>query len=191
MENIKEFFNEKAENWNKNEKATKEELRECLSIIPINKGDKVLDLACGTGIISELLFERTKCTVRAIDLSDKMIEIAKKTHDVNNIKFECINFYDYIGDEFDAIVCFNAFPHFLDVEKFVEKAQKLIKKDGILVIMHNMGRESLDKHHDAFAKNVSRHLKSPKEEYVAFSNSFYLEDSLDSKDKYYMILRKK
>ncbi|MTT33185.1 methyltransferase domain-containing protein [Terrilactibacillus sp. BCM23-1] len=48
-----------------------------LTKFPISKGEKVLDVGCGTGETSAYLFEKTKCDLTAIDLHPKMIEQAK------------------------------------------------------------------------------------------------------------------
>ena len=190
MNKVKEFFDERADNWNDYQTETLNDLKALLALVPLKKGMRVLDLACGTGIISELLQSITESKVTAIDISDSMIKNAIKGHAGADIDFKVANFYEYDDSPFDAIVCFNAYPHFLDVDGFVNKAYSLLKKDGYLVILHSMGRVCLDKHHAAFAANVSRHLKTPKDEYVSYKDKFILEKEIDTDSKYLMLLKK-
>ena len=189
MNKVKAFFDERADNWNDYQTETLNDLKSLLALVPLKKGMRVLDLACGTGIISELLQSITESKVTAIDISDNMIKNAVTDHAGADIDFKVANFYEYKDEPFDAIVCFNAYPHFLDVEGFVNKAHSLLKKDGYLIILHSMGRVCLDKHHTAFAANVSRHLKSPKDEYVSYKDKFMLEKETDTDDKYLMLLK--
>ena len=190
MDAVKEFFNERADKWNDYQTETINDLKGLLALIPLKKGMRVLDLACGTGIISELLQSITESKVTAIDISDNMIKNAMKNHNSVDIDFKVANFYEYEDEPFDAIVCFNAYPHFLDVDGFVNKAHSLLKKEGYLVILHSIGRVCLDNHHAAFAANVSRHLKSPKDEYVSYKDKFIMEKEIDTDSKYLMILKK-
>ena len=141
-----EFFNKAAINWNDMKRS--ERLLERLEEIPIKKGDRVLDIGCGTGVISNWLYERSQRQVHAIDVSPNMIDIAINTHHVNDIKFECIDFYEMNESGYDLLVCFDAYPHFLDTRTFAKKANELLNKGGYLVILHDIGRKELDKHHE-------------------------------------------
>ena len=56
---MQEFFDTQSSSWDEKEKATASSLRLLLKDIPIQNGDKVLDLACGTGILTPFLYEKT------------------------------------------------------------------------------------------------------------------------------------
>lgn len=186
---VRAFFDERAEGWNDLEPKTYEELLSFLkSYLPLQKGMKVLDVACGTGVVSEQLFELTGETVEAIDLSPNMISVAKRTHSKEQINFSCIDFMEMTG-KFDFVLCFNAYPHFPDQNAFAKKASDLVKEGGYLAILHNMSRAELDTHHQAIASHVSRHLHSAKEEASCFVD--FEEVNLIDNDEMYLILLKK
>lgn len=190
MDNIvRAFFDERAEGWNDLEPKTYEELLAFLKkYLPLKQGMKVLDVACGTGVVSEQLFELTGEKVEAIDLSPNMIEVAKRTHGEEHISFSCLDFMEMRG-QFDFILCFNAYPHFPDQKAFANKANELLKEGGYLAILHNLSRVKLDTHHQAIASHVSRHLCSAKEE--AFFFVGFDEINLIDNDEMYLILLKK
>src|SRR5579871_3617889 len=83
-----------------------------LSLAKIKPGEKIVDVACGTGLISFQALHATGESgfVFGNDISDKMIELANeisKSNNLNNIKFERMDAEEMkIGDhEFDVALC--------------------------------------------------------------------------------------
>ena len=91
----------------------------------------------------------------------------------------------------DHIICFNAYPHFLDREEFARIAASSIKVGGILCIVHDLGRKQLDAHHDAHAKGVSRHLLPAEEESKVFQKDFEVLEIIDNEDEYKIVLKRR
>jgi len=97
---------------------------------------KILDIGSGGGLLCEPLY-RLGADVTGIDASNKNIEVAKlhaKEMDLN-IKYihsspEKIN----LKNEFDVILCMEVVEHVSNVELFIEKCSRLIKKNGIIFI---------------------------------------------------------
>lgn len=163
---MSEFFDCLSENWDENELSSKDERRKFLSFLDIKEGEKVLDLACGTGVITSLLQEKSKCEVVGLDISPKMIEKAKEKERNNPyIHYYVGDFITYdLNEKFDHIVVFNAYPHFLDREVFKNKVLKLLNKDGKLEIIHNISRKEIENHHKGGANPYSRGLLAPLDE---------------------------
>lgn len=162
---MQEFFDIQSSSWDEKERATASSLRLLLKDIPIQKGDKVLDLACGTGILTPFLYEKTGCDVLGLDLSPKMIEKAKEKYQDNpHLHFESGDFLYFEGEGFDWIVVFNAYPHFLDVDAFVQQAYRVLKPKGHLLVLHNLSRFELMATHAGRAHPYSRDLDSALEE---------------------------
>lgn len=192
MNEIKEFFNKLAPSWNECEKWTQKMIFEFISRnLPLKKGDRVLDIGCGTGIIDEALYEMTETQITAIDISSEMIKIAKETHDNEHIYFCEQDFYGYDGKNFDALVCFNAYPHFTDIKAFVNKAAEVLKTGGICAIIHNLSREALTKCHESKARSVSRAILPAEKEAEFFKDKFVVKNLSDDDEKYLIILEKK
>ena len=187
--NIKDFFNRIAPNWHNSDDVNV--ILELLNEAGLSNGDMVLDLGCGKGIITPYLYNITKRKIVAIDISDKMIEEAKKIS-IDNDKYEFIagDFYDYkFANKFDYIICYNAYPHFLDVENFKIKAFNVLNDGGKLVIMHSLGRCQLEVHHQNIP-TLSRILLEPTKEALLYQDSFRLIKSIDLEDRYLLILEK-
>ena len=97
---------------------------------------KILDIGCGGGLISEPM-KRLGAEVVGIDASNKNIKVAKlHAKEIGlDIKYihsspENIN----LENEFDVILSMEVVEHVSDVNLFIEKCSKLIKKDGIIFI---------------------------------------------------------
>lgn len=163
---MSEFFDDLSENWDQNELSSKEQRREFLSFLDIKEGEKILDLACGTGVITSILQEKSKCNVVGLDISPKMIEKAKEKENRNPyIHYYVGDFLSYdFNEKFDHIVVFNAYPHFLNRDAFKNKVLKILNKNGKLEIIHNISRQEIENHHKGGANQYSRGLLAPLEE---------------------------
>lgn len=177
---IARFFNGLACDWNQKEPHSQNEIFDFINEhAGLKRGMRVLDLGCGTGIISEPIYKITGKKVTAIDVSDKMIAVAKATRDHIATDFFVADFYNFEHEPFDAIVCFNAFPHFSDIAGFVNKAYSLLKEGGTLSILHNMSRDALNKHHEGIPSEISRYLNGARDEALPFNPKFDLDYIVD------------
>ena len=97
---------------------------------------KVLDIGSGGGLLCEPL-NRLGAKVVGIDASSNNIQVAKlHAKEMNlNIKYihsspENIN----LKNEFDVVLSMEVIEHVADINLFIEKCSKLIKKDGIMFV---------------------------------------------------------
>ena len=164
-EEVKKYFDQLAPEWDAQLIRSDEKINLILDNAGLIKGQcegkKVLDVACGTGVLINDYKLRGIKDITAIDISDEMIKIAKeKFPDVNFICADVEN-TDF-ETKFDAIVVYNAFPHFPNGSALIEKLSSLINDGGTLTIAHGMSRKQIDNHHQGSAKNVSNGLISAK-----------------------------
>lgn len=178
----KTFFNERAALWDTHERATRGELEEVLSHALLKRGDHVLDLGCGTGVISGIL-EDFGCLVTGLDLSENMIAIAREKYAGRSIRLLCGDFYEYEGRDFDAVVVFNAYPHFLDRERFAARLFSSLKTGGSFTVLHNFSRKKIDECHSSVME-FSRRLLPAEEEARFFERFFTIEETLDGENIY-------
>ena len=183
-EKVKKFFDEVAVNYVHEDSKLIDDL---LDSLLVTKCHRILDLGCGKGIISEKLAKRNNGEVVALDLSSEMLRYAKEKINDERVKFVNDDFYQYEDMPFDAIICFDAFPHFLDVPGFVEKANQLVKSDGLLAIIHDCGRNELNTHHKQQALGVSRPLQTPEDEVKPFLK-YFKPIELSEDDTFYKLL---
>ncbi len=102
-------------NWNSNLYISKHSYvfkygEDVVKLLNPQKGEKILDLGCGTGYLTNLIYE-SGANVIGIDSSEEMIKQAKQTYPQINFEIkEATNFY--FKNKFDAIFS-NAVLHWI------------------------------------------------------------------------------
>lgn len=189
---MEEFFDSKSASWDEGEVTSTEQRREFLSFLDIKKGEAVLDLACGTGVITPLLEEKSHSKVIGLDLSSKMIEIAKSKFNSNpNLDFKSGDFLKSDLKGFDWIIIYNAYPHFLDRVAFKKKALSALNEGGKLAILHSLSRQELATAHAGQAHPYSRDLENPLNEGNIFLPEMKILLSDEGEHSFRLILQKR
>ncbi|MCX5804133.1 MAG: methyltransferase domain-containing protein [Proteobacteria bacterium] len=100
------------------------------------KGKAVLDIACGTGYGSKILYEGGGSTVLGIDISNKAIDFALSTYKDERLDFTVGDILNirFPDNYFDAIVCFETIEHVKDQERALSELLRVLKPDGLLII---------------------------------------------------------
>lgn len=181
---IEAFFDKAASSWD--EEMIKDDLiiKTILDNARVEKGNTVLDVACGTGVMIPYYLKRGAHPT-GIDLSKKMIEIASdKFKDVEFIWGDVEELNDR---KFDRIIVYNAFPHFIDPEALVKHLATLLNKDGTLTIAHGMSRELINHHHhEGVASSISNGLIKASELAKMMSKYLDVYASIDD-DRMYQV----
>jgi ubiquinone/menaquinone biosynthesis C-methylase UbiE len=106
----------------------------------VKDGDKVLDIGCGTGLLSLKFLRKTDCLIYGIDNSPDMLEIFKgkikelnlseriscKLGDAENLEFK--------NREFDIIASTVTLHHVKDKYPVIKKIYELLKAGGKFVL---------------------------------------------------------
>ena len=124
--------------WAKNEIGPFAVTKKLLDLSKIKNGDSVLDLACGTGLVTKKLISKVgkNGRVYAIDSSESAIKIAKKwTGTRKNLHFvradaEKVQF----KTKFDAITCQYALFFFPNEQKVLKNMKRILKKNGTITL---------------------------------------------------------
>ena len=156
---IKVFFDNISKTWDADIIRSDEIINTILENARVGKGTEVLDVACGTGVLIPDYLKLEVKSVLGVDISDKMLEIAESKFQQPNVKFFCqdAELYDF-NQKVDAIVIYNAFPHFPNPEQLIAHLSSFVKEGGTLTVAHGMSREEIDAHHRGPAKDVSMGL---------------------------------
>jgi len=97
---------------------------------------KILDIGSGGGLLCEPL-NRLGAEVIGIDASNNNVQVAKLHAKEMNLNIKYIHSSPEnikLKNEFDAVLCMEVVEHVADVNLFVEKCSKLIKKNGIMFV---------------------------------------------------------
>lgn len=179
-----EFFDKCAPYWDKNQVRNEDIISSIMTLANVREGIDVLDVACGTGVLFGDYIKRNVHSVTAIDVSPKMVEIARNKYP--QVEVICGDVEDMRFDkQFDLVMVYDAFPHFPNPSKLIEALASLVKEGGRLSVAHSMSREALREHHK-HAQKVSIDLVSAQELAQIFSPYFDV-DVIISTDKTYHV----
>ncbi len=189
---VTEFFDGLAASWDSDMIKIQSKIDEILDAADVRAGKTVLDVACGTGVLIPDYINRKVSKCVAVDISEKMIEIAKnKFGGYKNIEFLCADAENLdFSDEFDCVVIYNAFPHFVDPTLLFRSLSDALKANGRITVAHGMSREALLKHHSGRAEKVSAVLPEA-EEMAEIMKTYFNTDTIISTDKIYIVSGKK
>lgn len=153
-----EFFDRCAPSWDAELIRSDRKINIILDNAGVREGSRVLDVACGTGVLIPDYIRRG-ADVTGIDISPEMIKLAERKYAGTGVRFICgdVETAD-VGQGFDAIVVYNAFPHFPDPERLITHLSRLLAEGGVLTVAHGMSREKIDAHHHGSASKVSMGL---------------------------------
>lgn len=97
------------------------------------KNESILEIGCGVGVWTKIIGGKCK-QITAIDLSEKMIEKAKKRFP--KAKYYCEDFLKFnCKEKFDKIFSIRVIEYAEDKELFVKKCSELLKRNGKLTII--------------------------------------------------------
>lgn len=138
----KDFFDENARVWDEITVHNPEKVQYIAELLGIHSDDRILDIGAGTGIMIPF-YERylVDGSVVAVDYSGKMIEIARSKYPVKDhplISYLVSDVYELKYDaDFDLIVCYSCFPHFVDQPLAIKILARALRKGGRLAVAHS------------------------------------------------------
>ena len=100
----------------------------------IERGSKVLDVGCGTGVLGKLLYDKLECKVTGLEIVEENYHQAKKVldevilGDVETMLFPDNDF------TFDYIIFSDSLEHLLNPDQVLERVAKLLNHNGSLLI---------------------------------------------------------
>jgi ubiquinone/menaquinone biosynthesis C-methylase UbiE len=109
-----------------------------IELVNASKGSSVLDLACGTGVVTKKILEKVGNSgyVVGVDASIAAIKIAKKWNGLkSNLDFLNIDAEKFsFSQKFDIITCQYALFFFPNAQKALKNIRSSLKKTGVLGI---------------------------------------------------------
>lgn len=104
-------------------------------LLPDFKDKRVLDLGCGYGWHCIYAMEHGASSVVGVDISHKMLEVAKEKTHFPQVEYKCcaIEDVEFPEESFDVILSSLAFHYVADYEILVKKIYRILKSGGNLV----------------------------------------------------------
>jgi ubiquinone/menaquinone biosynthesis C-methylase UbiE len=120
--------------WASVNKGPFQSTKKLIELIKINKNNSVLDVACGTGVVTKQIQKRISKSgyVIGIDTSTTAIKIAKKYNEKNkNLDFMNTDAENFtFSKKFDVITCQYALFFFPNAQKALKNMKNSLKKSG-------------------------------------------------------------
>lgn len=157
-----EFFDRCAPTWDAEMIKSDEIIGKILDHAEVQPGQDILDVACGTGVMFPYYLERGVGSVTGVDISPEMARIAEEKYaEEPKVRVLCGDIEEIdLGQKYDVIVVYNAFPHFPNPQRLIAILSSLLKEGGRMTIAHGASREAIDGHHGGAASKVSNGLMS-------------------------------
>jgi len=190
------YFNKIAHKWDRMIYHDPQKLNWFFEKLSLKEGNVVLDVGTGTGILIPYILRRIgkKGKIFAIDISNKMIEIAKKRHLSPNIFFILgdVEEYEFKDILFDNIICYSVFPHFCEQEKTIKKLSLLLKSSGSLSVFHSASRRYINNIHRENGFHFEKNILPPAKDVADMMvNSGLSVPLIYDNDTLYLVIGKK
>ena len=140
-------------------------LEKLIAITSASKVDNVLDIACGSGIVS-CEFAKHVNHVTGIDITQEMINEAKKLQDkfqLKNIDWEIgeVTSLPYQHDHFSIVVSRFGFHHFLNPQLVLMEMIRVCKPNGIVMVVDvSLPDDKIDAYNVMEKNRDSSHVKA-------------------------------
>ena len=120
--------------WASVDKGPFQSTKKLIELVKINKNNVVLDVACGTGVVTKQIQKKVGNLgyVVGVDTSTTAIKIAKKWNEKNkNLDFVNIDAENFsFSKKFDIITCQYALFFFPNAQKALKNMKNSLKKSG-------------------------------------------------------------
>lgn len=114
------------------------------NLLPINSGERVIDIGCGAGRHSWYVCSKDHCTVYGMDMDQESLQKARWVltvmHNEDRMK---AHWHLLMGDTqtlpfpdrmFDKIICSEVLEHVIDDEKGVRELVRVLKDGGLMAV---------------------------------------------------------
>ena len=189
QQDVIRFFDRCAPSWDAALVRNETVISAILDNAGICAGVDVLDVACGTGVLFPDYLVRGVASLTAIDISPEMAKLAQQKFPQVKVLCGDAEQTDF-GRCFDAVMIYNAFPHFPEPARLIERLAKWVKPGGRLSVAHGMSREKLVQHHAGSASRVSIDLLEANALAKLFA-PWFVVDVMISDDRMYQVCGRK
>ena len=192
--NQRDFFDNMAKEWDNIIEVNEKKINTLLSKLDIKENERVLDVGTGTGVLIPFIKKLNKNGyIRGVDLSNGMIEVARKKYKhIPNLDFEIIDVEnEVIKEKYNKIILYSMFPHLENKTKTIKTlVKKNLSENGKLMIAHSNSREFLNNMHKEKDEAVSEARLIPIDNQVKLFEDIGLNvvEAFENDQMYYLVL---
>lgn len=183
---MKEYFDSLASNWDDHHHNHDiKKLERIADIMDIKPGQKVIDIACGTGIMFPFILDKNPSELVGIDLSEQMLKMANEKFNDSRLRTVAVDILNFDETGFDRAILYNAYPHLEDKEGLSKKLYYLLAPGGRFVVAHSAGKDKINAVHERNGAHLySSPLMSVEQELKHFNLLFKIDVNIDT-DNFY------
>jgi ubiquinone/menaquinone biosynthesis C-methylase UbiE len=159
----------------------------------IAPGMDILDVGTGTGVIIPCLLKAMNDTgsIKAIDISQGMLKVARAKGFPHCVKFHLSDIEDYECPDrsYDRVICNAVFPHFFNKDAALRRIKKLLRPGGFIVISHPTGREAVNRVHRGAGAVVTEDMVPDADEmWSMLKKAGYVDISVTDEPEFYLAI---
>ena len=147
-----------------------------LDELSIGADEHILDIGCGTGILTGLLLPRLseRGRVCAVDFSGAMLERAREKMPDRRVAWltSDASSLPLTDASIDRAIAFSTWPHFHDPDAVIGELRRVLRPRGMLHILHVDGRTTINAIHTNAGGTIGRDHLIPANELAATLGRF-------------------
>ena len=191
-----DFFDSHAEGWE--ERNYPDEIRkgvvEFVAAMKLNEGIRVLDVGCGTGVLTPYLRDAIgpQGRIIALDPSEAMLKVAARKDEGRQVLLKAAaESIPLIGAYVDALICFSALPHFSDKAQVAREFFRVVRPGGKAVVGHLMSRDELNGLHEKHHAVAEDRMPDAQAMHRIFRDAGFARTHLDERPGWYFFSAEK
>lgn len=184
--NIIDFFDRCAPTWDTEMIRSDDKINFILDKGGVGEHKRILDVACGTGVLFPDYLARNVSGIVGVDISPEMAKIAAEKFPDSKVGVLCADIFSICFiDKFDCIMVYNALPHFPNPAELIAHLSDYLLPGGRLTIAHGMSRSQIDAHHNSpSAQSISAGLMHEDELEGIMSAHLNVDVKISDSEKY-------
>lgn len=164
-----------------------ERLEQIVASAAIDKGDTVLDVGSGTGILIPLIQAYSPEAIFACDLSDVMLEHLKEQYPYAKTIAADVRDISLPDNSLDVVFMNACYPNIVDKDSSLANVSRMIKPHGRMVISHPLGKSFVDSLKEKSPFPLDDFPEQPEAETMLRPYGFEIEKFIDE-PKLYILL---
>lgn len=158
------FFDRAAPQWDHHVIRDERVITKILDCAQVKPGARVLDVACGTGVLFPDYLDREVSVLTGVDVSPGMLRVAQEKTQDKRVRLVCSDICTVeLEETYDCCVVYNAFPHFPKPTALLENVARFVRPGGVLTIAHGMSRRQVNRCHENKPHAISTRLPEAEE----------------------------
>jgi SAM-dependent methyltransferase len=168
-----------------------ERLEQIVASAEINKGDRVLDVGSGTGILIPLIRVYEPEIIFACDLSEVMLARLKEHYPYAHAIAADLRDLTLQADSLDGVFMNACYPNIVDKQSSFANIARMMKAGGRLVISHPMGKSFIDSLKEKSPFPLDDFPEQPEAERLLEPHGFEIQRFIDEARLYILVATKR